>query len=222
MRIDGWSWALACAGIVAAVAPLGAAADAPQSPSARFRLSLTASLALPVEVRAAAEQEIRQIWRREGITVDISSAAAIGDAAVDMRVLIVSAAAAPATRDGHHWPVAELLADGTGQPVALASIAAARRVIDAARLAEAPTMLVHRRLGTVLGRAIAHEVGHHLLNTAGHARHGLMRARIDARDFADLRDGGFDLDDDAAQWARARLTRPRADVLQLARFVYRP
>jgi hypothetical protein len=49
-----------------------------------------------------------------------------------------------------------------------------------------------------------------------------MRARIDARDFADLRDGGFDLDDDAAQWARARLTRPPADALRLARFVYRP
>ena len=87
-------------------------------------------------------------------------------------------------------------------------------LVDAAQL--------RRQIGVVLGRAIAHEVGHHLLNTAGHARHGLMRARIDARDFADLRDGGFDLDDDAAQWARARLTRPPADALQLARFVYKP
>jgi hypothetical protein len=60
------------------------------------------------------------------------------------------------------------------------------------------------------------------LNPAGPARRGRRRARIDAGDFADLRDGGFDLDDDAAQWARARLTRPPADVLQLARFVYRP
>lgn len=222
MRIDGWSRTLVCAGLVAAVAPLGAAADGPGAVPPRFRLSLTASQALHVEVRAAAEREIRQIWRREGITVDIDSPAAFGDAAVDMRVLIVSAAAAPATRDGHHWPVAELLGDGAGQPVAVVSTAAARRVLDAARLGDAPTTLVHRRLGVVLGRAIAHEVGHHLLNTAGHARHGLMRARIDARDFADLRDGGFDLDDDAAQWARARLTRPPADALRLARFVYRP
>lgn len=222
VRIDGWSRALGCAGVVAAVAtlPLGASADAPTSPPARFRLSLTASQALPFDVRAAAEREIRQIWRREGIAVDIGSTA--GDAAVDMRVLIVSAAAATATRDGHHWPVAELLGDGAGQPVAVVSIAAARRVLDAARLGDAPTTLVYRRLGIVIGRAIAHEVGHYLLNTAGHARHGLMRARIDARDFADLREGGFDLDDDAAQWARARLTRPPADALRLARFVYRP
>jgi hypothetical protein len=72
----------------------------------------------------------------------------------------------------------------------------------------------------VLGRAVAHEIGHYLLNTRGHARHGLMRARIDARDFADLRNGGFGLDDDAALWARTALTRESADALRLARFVY--
>lgn len=222
MRIDGWSWALVCASLAAAAPPLGAATGAPGSVPPRFRLSLTASMGLPVDVRAAAEHEIRRIWRREGITVDIGSTAAFSDAAVDMRVLIVSAAAAPASRDGHQWPVAELLGDGAGPPVALASVAAARRVLDAARLADAPTTLVHRQLGVVLGRAVAHEIGHHLLNATGHARHGLMRARIDAREFADLREGGFDLDDDAAQWARARLTRPPADALRLARFVYRP
>lgn len=138
-----------------------------------------------------------------------------------MRVLIVSASAS--TRgDAHHWPVAELLADERSQPVAVASVAAARRVVESAGHADGPSTLVARHLAVVLGRAIAHEVGHHLLNTADHARRGLMRARIDARDFADLRDGGFDLDDDAALWARARLTRTSADGMRLARFVYRP
>ena len=51
-----------------------------------------------------------------------------------------------------------------------------------------------RRLGVVLGRAVAHEIGHYLLQTNTHAKRGLMRAKIDAREFADLRSGSFRLD----------------------------
>jgi len=46
----------------------------------------------------------------------------------------------------------------------------------------------------VLGRAVAHEIGHYLLHTNTHAPYGLMRANIDAREFADLRAGTFRLD----------------------------
>lgn len=221
MRIDGWSWALVCAGLAATALPMRAAADA-MPPHARFDLRVTTSMTLPREVRDVAVREVRQIWAREGVSIDIAGPLDAPASAPGMRVLIVLAAGASARADDHQWPVAELTDDGRGQPMAIASVAAARRVLDAAGLADDPDALVARRLGTVLGRAIAHEVGHHLLNTGGHARHGLMRARIDAREFADLRDGGFDLDDDAAQWARARLTRPPADALRLARFVYRP
>ena len=82
--------------------------------------------------------------------------------------------------------------------------------------------VVYRRLGVVLGRAVAHEIGHFLLNTAAHSRRGLMRARIDPHDFVDLRRGGFGLDDDAARWARAALGRGSADGLRQARFLYVP
>lgn len=222
VRIDGWPWALVCAGLVAVSAPPSAADDAAAVAPPRLRLIVTTSMALPAAVRDAALREVQQIWHREGVAIALTGAGDAPAATAHMRVLIVSAAGASARPDPHQWPVAELLEDGHGQPMAIASMAAARRVVAAAGLADAPSALAHRQIGVVLGRAIAHEVGHHLLNTAGHARHGLMRARIDARDFADLRDGGFDLDDDAAQWARARLTRPSADVRRLARFVYRP
>ena len=222
VRIDFWSRALVCAGLVAASAPLCAARDAVAVTPARLRLMVTTSMALPADVRDAALWEVQRIWQREGVMIAFAEAGDAPPATAQMRVLIVSAAGASARPDTHQWPVAELLEDGHEQPMAIASMAAARRIVAAAGLADVPSALVHRQIGVVLGRAIAHEVGHHLLNTAGHARHGLMRARIDARDFADLRDGGFGLDDEAAQWARARLTRPPADVLQLARFVYRP
>lgn len=216
------SRAIACAGLVAAGCSLHAGGDAAVPPHARLGLILTTSTTLPQDVRDVAVREVQRIWARQGITIDSAAAADAAATPPLMRVLIVSAAGASARRDGHHWPVAELLQDGQGQPIAVASLAAARRVVEAAGHTDVPSALVNRKIGIVLGRAIAHEVGHHLLNTAGHARHGLMRARIDARNFADLRDGGFDLDDNAAQWARARLTRPRTDALRLARFAYRP
>lgn len=178
-------------------------------------------MALSPDVRDVAVREVQQIWAREGVAVTVDGPLDGPGQPPGMRVLIVGDAGTSAHPDVHRWPVAELTADGGGEPMAIASLAAARRVLDAAGLADGPDALVATRLGVVLGRAIAHEVGHHLLNTSGHARHGLMRARIDARDFADLRDGGFDLDDDAARWARASLTRPPADALRLAHFDYR-
>ena len=54
--------------------------------------------------------------------------------------------------------------------------------------------LLDHRLGVVLGRAVAHEIGHYMLRTNTHATRGLMRARIASREFADLRSGSFRLD----------------------------
>jgi hypothetical protein len=63
------------------------------------------------------------------------------------------------------------------------------------------------RLAVVLGRAVSHEIGHYLLDTNTHARRGLMRARIDAREFADLRSGSFRLDDAARAYLAAMAVR---------------
>ena len=48
-------------------------------------------------------------------------------------------------------------------------------------------------LGVVLGRAVAHEIGHYLLG-GEHARAGLMRSTFDPREFVDVRDRIFQLD----------------------------
>jgi hypothetical protein len=60
------------------------------------------------------------------------------------------------------------------------------------------------KLGVVLGRAVAHEIGHYLLESSWHARYGLMRATIDAREFADLRTGSFRLDRESQAHLAAR------------------
>ena len=216
MRLVDVPAAMVCASLLAAAgAPLAAGGE--RAGPVRLRVALTTSMTLPDGVRAVVMREVRDIWKSEGveITWEVFAPSARG-----LRVLVVSGSGASAEREGHHWPVAELLRDGHGEPLAVASVAAARRVLEAAGVDGEPAAMGKNRLGIVLGRAVAHEIGHYLLNTRGHARHGLMRARIDARDFADLRDGGFGLDDDAALWARTALTRESADALRLARFVY--
>ncbi len=49
--------------------------------------------------------------------------------------------------------------------------------MDARAVSERPAALRQRLMGRVLGRAIAHELGHFLFGSADHAEIGLMRAR---------------------------------------------
>ena len=58
-----------------------------------------------------------------------------------------------------------------------------------------------------LGRAVAHEIGHYLLKATRIRHTGLMRASIDAREFADLRTGAFRLDRESQAYSGR--SRPR-------------
>jgi hypothetical protein len=49
--------------------------------------------------------------------------------------------------------------------------------MDARPIGERPAALRERLMGRVLGRAVAHELGHYLFNSADHTPAGLMRAR---------------------------------------------
>lgn len=203
-----------------AAAPRSTCAQQTTTVQAPLRVGLSTTTALSEAVRAIVTSEVRAIWAREGVTIAWAPMPLAG-AGVEMRVLVVSTAERAPDRDGHHWPVAQLLRDGERGSLAVASVSAARRVLEAAGLAGEPLALTDHRLGVVIGRAIAHEIGHHLLGTSSHARHGLMRARIEAHALADLRDVGFGLEADAALRARAALTQDAA-AWQLAPFMYRP
>lgn len=161
------------------------------TPPAVLPVRLTTAEAVSHASRLALEREVDAIWRRAGVEISWQDGAT--PAGQSFRVLVASAGQ-PGPANGHTWPVAELLASPDGSAIAVASIAAARRVIAAAGLPAEPEVMASRRLGVVLGRAVAHEIGHYLLATAAHRSRGLMRTRIDAGEFADLRAGGFWLD----------------------------
>ena len=86
------------------------------------------------------------------------------------------------------------------------SIEAAKHLVSSVpgRAGDELVAVDERRLGKVLGRTVAHEIGHYLLDTPTHARSGLMRPNFDAFEFTDLRDGAFALDRAAAAWLRKR------------------
>ena len=183
---------------------------------------LAASAQLSSIARASLMREVNDIWQREGVRLQwpfSPPADAVPDFA--LRALVVQRESATGN-SVHQWPVGELLFDQSDNAVAVASIEAAERVLATAARADEPSALHERRLGVILGRALAHEMGHYLLNTPGHARRGLMRASIDARDFADLRSGAFFLDAPAGEWIRGAVAPSASAQSRLARFVYAP
>jgi hypothetical protein len=185
---------------------------------------LTTSPDLPPGARQVLIDEAGAIWRRAGVRLTWADGDT-EDAIHHIRVLVVHRNTA--THDGT-WPVGELVSTrSTGRrsppasvPVAFVSLEGARQVLATAALGPEPERLAQHRLGVVLGRAVAHEIGHVLLGTPSHAASGLMRARIDAVSFADLRAGGFFLDREAATWFRAIWASPGARGVAHPRFSY--
>jgi hypothetical protein len=185
------------------------AAGAP-SPSAFLNLRLTVSDGLPHLTTRGLMAETETIWRQGHVRLRWLTGSAEPGPGATLRVLVTPRAVA-AVGEGPRWPVGELLRFEDTSAIAVASIIGAQRIVEESRryrLLDLPALHEHR-LGVVLGRAVAHEIGHFVLMTNTHASHGLMRASIDAREFADLRAGTFHLDE-AAQAHLAAVAAQRA------------
>jgi len=192
-----------------ATAPLLAAGSTPQ-------LSLSLNLASSQELSAmstgALVAEVNAIWWHSHVsliwrTADVSDPLpAMPESENWLRVLVLARQRSNGGETST-FTVGELVRTEGARPIAIASLTAARRIVDESQrfqILEGPRDYDHR-LGVVLGRAVAHEIGHYLLGPA-HATHGLMSANIDALEFADVRSRTFQLD----QPARASLTRRAA------------
>jgi hypothetical protein len=163
-----------------------------------LNLQLTATRDLPSLTRLALLAEAQSIWDEGYVRLRLVEGPVDADSGAFLRVVVMPRGV-PAPGERSAWKVGELLRQGA-HAVAIASITGARRIIDESRRfqpADLPAMH-DRRMGVVLGRAVAHEIGHYLLRTNTHATNGLMRARIHAHELADLRRGTFRLDKAAA------------------------
>ena len=167
---------------------------------------LTTAPTLSKPARAAMLSEAAALWRHHGVVLEwLSPTAALPVASNRLRVLIVQKRLVV---DGPKQPIAvgELLRPPNAHPIALISIEGAQHLMSSVRGRAGYELITidERRLGIVLGRALAHEIGHYLLDTHTHSSTGLMRPHFNALEFTDLRNGAFALDHAAAAWLRTR------------------
>jgi hypothetical protein len=200
---------------VAIVVAAGTVA-ASSTPPVPLHVLLTLSSHLPSMARQALVTEAERIWRDEHVNIEWAQPGhLIEDPDGPLRVLVISRPDTAST--SRRWPVAELFPEAEPRAFAIAWIDGAARVVDeAARSADldAPTPREYR-LGLVLGRAVAHEIGHFLLATGTHAESGLMRAAIDASEFAGVGGETFRLDRNASEWLRQRVSTQGGAVAKL-------
>jgi len=215
--------------LVAGKSRLSPGADAllaAERPELTLNISLMSTQELPAWSAGALVAETNAIWWDSHLslrwrTIDLYDPPAEPEIAGSLKVLImareVPGAGVPAS-----LTVGELVLNEGAMPLAIASITGARRIVEEAQrfqVLERPHAVEHR-LGVVLGRAVAHEIGHYLLRTKTHAPRGLMRAAIDAREFADPASRTFRLDGAArAHMASLAARGPLAEP-SVSRFSY--
>lgn len=201
------------AGLVLVLAASVASSAAPR-PS--LHINLASSQELSAVSTGALVAEVNAIWWNSNLslvwrTVDVSEPLPAMPEAEDWLRVLVLARQKPGAEETSALTVGELVHTDGSRPLAIASLTAARRIVDESMRFQRLEGLkdYDRRIGVVLGRAVAHEIGHYLLGPT-HASHGLMRANIDALEFADIRSRTFMLDEPgrASLIRRASLSSP--------------
>ncbi len=171
-------------------------AAAAETPNTVLTLRLGGAGKLPPLTTAALQKEVESIWDQSHVRLRWLVPKGEAAPTPTLTILMAPKTVASYHGDGPAWTVGELIRFDPAGAIAIASITGAARIIDENRrfgLLDAPAFYDHR-LGVVLGRAVAHEIGHYVLRTNTHAQYGLMRARVDSREFADLRGDAFRLD----------------------------
>jgi hypothetical protein len=161
----------------------------------------------------AMTKECDDIWAREGVSLDWTGWSAGADVAFPL-VFDHRQVRQHDRRRASAFGVT--LFAGRSQRI-LVSIARAREVVGQRHgLADTnDAMRLDIALGIMLGRVVAHEIGHALLLTTAHAAEGLMRPRIDADDLRPPLDGQFALVEPDRQRLSVRFSNaaPRETVL---------
>jgi hypothetical protein len=134
---------------------------------------------MPAKLQAMAMTEVKFIWARYGVDV---RAVGVDDVARDRAIRLTVQSEDDADRHVSREALGSIrFLDGEPQPVIalyLNAIAALVSTTTALGLREPewPPALHDVIVGRVVGRALAHEIGHFLLRSRDHSRTGLMRA----------------------------------------------
>jgi hypothetical protein len=158
----------------------------------RVTLQLVDRVRLPADARTEMMRETIELWRAAGVDVEWSKLPPAGT--VDV---VMTDAAHPRIQVIVTKDMPDILPSAPSKVRVMASILfvenrpttligaypeEVERLLDTMHMdsgpiSERPAVLRQRLMGRVLGRAIAHELGHYLFGSRDHAPIGLMRAR---------------------------------------------
>jgi hypothetical protein len=169
------------AALCASTIGVGSRAAATQSPSRELRIELIADIPVPDAAVRVLRHDVVAIWRQAGVTIawvpPRSAADSQGDGVELSAVLLRAGVAQGPTR---RTALAALdFVDGVPDRRIRVFVDRAERLLALARSAHGlPVRLADSNvaLSRVLGRSLAHEVGHYVLATTTHADSGLMQA----------------------------------------------
>jgi hypothetical protein len=180
IRASGW--------VLVLIASAAAAADEPREPSVDVLLCDASTMPAALVSRIAAEAAA--VWSEAGValrTVVAADCASPPSFAAPFVVVRIDRSALPPSPGGRR-PVASIVfRDRHPVPVIRLSLQSARWLMandpaTRATLAAAPRV-AEQWVGRMLGRALAHEIGHYLLRTPEHTPSGLMRASYTVQAF---------------------------------------
>jgi hypothetical protein len=162
----------------------------PPPPPSHLRVNIVFQ-GLPMEPRleASAMDEVTHIWAEYGVDIQaLNPRDAVRDDAVRLTVVLANLPNVP-TAPGMLGSIPFL--DDTPEPVIILYPGAITTLVSNVRVAALPDhnwpfLLRDVINGRVLGRALAHEIGHYLLRSRQHSAIGLMRARQSTIDLVGL------------------------------------
>jgi hypothetical protein len=178
-----------------------------QVPCSDLTIHLTFRGGFSATTQKAAARETARIWRPYGVDVTLDAAAISDDCTLDVPVFVMR----DADGDVSSTALASVrFSDGEPEPIVLVyhsrlTAIIARGSLGGATSDEWPVVLREAVIARVLGRVIAHELGHILLRSTQHARTGLMRSMQPVQDLI-TPDFRFGLSTDDAARVSSRAT----------------
>ncbi len=176
-RTLGWT-----AAIVLVMATTARAQESTSGPALTVCLTFSEGfeLAAAASLKSGILAEATRIWQPLGVAVGVPEDF---ENACDRRILVKSDREAGPEDASRETAIAWVpFTAGRARRVVFVRMSRAVALVDAFKPGIRPPALTEMLLTKLVGRSLAHELGHVLLNSLGHDRSGLMRARYGAHD----------------------------------------
>jgi hypothetical protein len=157
----------------------------------QLRVRLVPAKGVGAAMLGTVQVEVEELWRSYGVDILWEDAWQEGDTRPkpDLFVFFVDHELNRGASRGVTAVAWILFVEGSPRPLINLSVAAAQRLLsetpwlDERPVRHAPLSIQDRLVGTMIGRALAHEIGHYLLASSKHARQGLMKPLITPAEF---------------------------------------